>query len=208
MKKLTLLCGAVSLAVPAPACVTCNKAVQEAIFNSTFFPNLITMLSAFLVLAAVVAALAWWGARSHAGRAVNIGSQEKANPVPILTASIILGIGLGGFADGIILHQILQWHNMLSAKLTPDTAVNKAVNMFWDGVFHFFTLLVTIIGVVRLWRAGQRAGNAKNGWLLAGGLFTGWAFSTSSKASSTMTCSSCTTSASRQPMCTRGTKDF
>jgi uncharacterized membrane protein len=26
-----------------------------------------------------------------------------------------LGIGLGGFVDGIVLHQILQWHHMSTA---------------------------------------------------------------------------------------------
>lgn len=174
MKHVPALLACLFISPAAMACITCNKAIQDAIFNSTFFPNLGTMLSAFFVLAAVVAALVWWGARSHARRVAQAGRQEALNPVPLLTASIILGIGLGGFADGIVLHQILQWHNMLSAKLTPDTAVNKAVNMFWDGVFHFFTLLVTVVGVVRLWRAGQGTGHAKNGWLLAGGLSTGW----------------------------------
>lgn len=29
-------------------------------------------------------------------------------------AGILSGVGLGGFVDGIVLHQILQWHNMLS----------------------------------------------------------------------------------------------
>lgn len=41
-------------------------------------------------------------------------------------AAIVLGIGLGGFVDGIVLHQILQWHEMLSNKIPPDTLVNKA----------------------------------------------------------------------------------
>ena len=31
-------------------------------------------------------------------------------------AGILLGLGLGGFLDGIVLHQLLQVHNMLSAK--------------------------------------------------------------------------------------------
>ena len=30
-------------------------------------------------------------------------------------AGIVLGLGLGGFVDGIALHQIMQWHNMGSA---------------------------------------------------------------------------------------------
>jgi uncharacterized membrane protein len=29
---------------------------------------------------------------------------------------ILLGIGLGGFVDGIVLHQILQWHHMLTSE--------------------------------------------------------------------------------------------
>jgi hypothetical protein len=29
---------------------------------------------------------------------------------------ILLGIGLGGFVDGIVLHQILQWHHLLSSE--------------------------------------------------------------------------------------------
>jgi len=33
-----------------------------------------------------------------------------------LTApGIILGVGLGGFLDGILLHQVLQWHHMLTS---------------------------------------------------------------------------------------------
>lgn len=27
---------------------------------------------------------------------------------------LLLGLGLGGFVDGIAFHQILQWHHMLS----------------------------------------------------------------------------------------------
>ena len=38
-----------------------------------------------------------------------------------LTAGVVLGIGLGGFVDGIALHQIAQWHNMGSAILPPTT---------------------------------------------------------------------------------------
>jgi uncharacterized membrane protein len=114
------------------------------------------------------------GARQHARRALESGS-ILLTPVPLLTAATILGIGLGGFADGILLHQILQWHNMLSAKLPPEAStVNKSVNMFWDGIFHFFTLLVTLVGVIRLWRVSKNKGAAKSGTLLAGGMLLGW----------------------------------
>ncbi len=32
-----------------------------------------------------------------------------------LAAGVVLGLGLGGLVDGILLHQILQWHHMLSS---------------------------------------------------------------------------------------------
>jgi uncharacterized membrane protein len=37
----------------------------------------------------------------------------------ISKAGILLGIGLGGFVDGIVLHQIFQWHNMVSNWIPP-----------------------------------------------------------------------------------------
>jgi uncharacterized membrane protein len=31
------------------------------------------------------------------------------------TPALLLGLGLGGFIDGIVLHQVLQWHHMLTS---------------------------------------------------------------------------------------------
>jgi Predicted membrane protein (DUF2243) len=37
---------------------------------------------------------------------------------------ILLDVGLGGFADGIVLHQVLQWHHMLTSEGSyPATTV-------------------------------------------------------------------------------------
>jgi uncharacterized membrane protein len=33
---------------------------------------------------------------------------------PPKAPAFLLGIGLGGFVDGIVLHQVLQWHHMLT----------------------------------------------------------------------------------------------
>jgi uncharacterized membrane protein len=32
-----------------------------------------------------------------------------------LSVGVLFGLGLGGFFDGIVLHQVLQWHHMLSS---------------------------------------------------------------------------------------------
>jgi uncharacterized membrane protein len=69
------------------------------------------------------------------------------------TAGMLLGIGLGGFVDGIALHQILQWHNMLSNWLPPTTMEAMQRNMVWDGLFHALVWLVTLLGVFLLWSA-------------------------------------------------------
>lgn len=95
-------------------------------------------------------------------------------PQPLIAAGLLLGAGLGGFVDGIVFHQILQWHNMLSARLPPDNLVDVKVNMFWDGVFHAAVWLMTVAGLVLLFRSGRRADVPWSGRLLAGSALLGW----------------------------------
>ncbi|WP_460744124.1 DUF2243 domain-containing protein [Mariniluteicoccus endophyticus] len=45
----------------------------------------------------------------------------STRPPGIALPGILLGIGLGGFLDGILLHQILQWHHMLSSSPRPTS---------------------------------------------------------------------------------------
>jgi uncharacterized membrane protein len=92
----------------------------------------------------------------------------------IISSGILLGAGLGGFVDGILLHQILQWHNMLSSVRPPTDLVAMKFNMVWDGLFHAFTWLMTAAGLARLWRAGQRADVPWSTRTFVGSLFTGW----------------------------------
>ncbi|MBE9213216.1 DUF2243 domain-containing protein [Plectonema cf. radiosum LEGE 06105] len=79
-------------------------------------------------------------------------SQRK----PLIVAGICLGIGLGGFFDGIVLHQILQWHHMLSNVKPLTNRPNIDLNVLGDGIFHVFDFLMTVIGIVLLWQAGKR----------------------------------------------------
>jgi len=75
---------------------------------------------------------------------------------PLIAAGIMLGLGLGGFVDGILLHQILQWHHMLSSVRPLATVSDVELNMVWDGLFDAATWLSTVIGLALLWRAGAR----------------------------------------------------
>jgi len=77
---------------------------------------------------------------------------------PHLTAGVLLGLGLGGFFDGIVLHQILQWHHLLSsAGLPPDSLTDLQRNVRADGLFHGATYVFTLASVLLLWRAARRA---------------------------------------------------
>jgi uncharacterized membrane protein len=97
----------------------------------------------------------------------------RPRPFP-LSPGIVLGIGLGGFVDGIVLHQILQWHHMLtSAGYPPDTVPNLNLNTLFDGLFHAATWIATAIGLWMLHRAVRRR-RAWSGRRLLGGIAIGW----------------------------------
>ncbi len=96
------------------------------------------------------------------------------NTRPLIAAGTLLGIGLGGFIDGIIFHQILQLHSMLSAKLPQNTLVNVKTSMVWDGLFHAFTWIITAVGLALLWHAGKVKSCPWCGQTLWGALFMGW----------------------------------
>ena len=101
-------------------------------------------------------------------------SEHATNQKPLVTAGIFLGIGLGGFLDGITLHQLLQTHNMLSAIRPKDSVANMEINMFWDGLFHLLTWIMTAIGLWLLWKAGTRRDVPWSGKTFLGALFLGW----------------------------------
>jgi uncharacterized membrane protein len=75
---------------------------------------------------------------------------------PLITSGYVLGFGLGGFFDGIVLHQLLQWHHLVSSVYPTDTVAGLEVNTLWDGVFHIAMYVVTLVGLYLLWRAIMR----------------------------------------------------
>ena len=69
-----------------------------------------------------------------------------------LWGTLLVGVGLGGFVDGIVLHQLLQWHHMLSStKRWPVTTEHGLkVNTLADGIFHAGMWVVVLAGVLLL----------------------------------------------------------
>jgi uncharacterized membrane protein len=95
---------------------------------------------------------------------------------PSTVPTLGLGLGLGGFLDGIVLHEILQWHHMVShvAGYPVDTVAGLEGNVVADGFFHVATWLLVWAGTtmtVVSWRRGRLAPN----WSFhVGLLLCGW----------------------------------
>lgn len=155
-------------------CISCNKGIQDALYNSSFLPNLFTIIVGFIILGLIVLAFAFFSFKKYKIHAAYNSDKALLNPVPLSTTSVILGIGIGGFVDGILFHQILQLHGMVSNKLAIDTVVGKAVNMFWDGIFHAVTLTAVIIGIISLIRLLKKKNINPSPKLAGGGFFAGW----------------------------------
>lgn len=156
-------------------CISCNKSLQDALCNSTSYPNLPVMLSAFIVLAIIISLAAWLSIRRFEVKDTTISHQASDQAhIPLAAASVVLGIAVGGFCDGIVFHEILQWHGMLTNKIAANTLINKNVNVFWDGIFFGFIWITTIIGLYLLWQLLHRPFINRSGLLLSGGMFLGW----------------------------------
>jgi uncharacterized membrane protein len=80
-------------------------------------------------------------------------NQSDNKLTKFIAAGVLLGMGAAAFFDGIVLHQILQWHHMVSSIRPLNTQANIELNTFWDGVFHVGAALLTIAGLILFWRA-------------------------------------------------------
>jgi uncharacterized membrane protein len=96
-----------------------------------------------------------------------------AKPFP-MAAGVWLGLGLGGFFDGIVLHQMLQWHHMLSSWYPINSLKNLRLNTLADGVFHSATYVFVVLGIYLLWRAGRRSRLDWSNRALIGAILIGW----------------------------------
>jgi uncharacterized membrane protein len=79
-------------------------------------------------------------------RARSEGTEPSARPrlAPVIFTGGLLGIGIAGFVDESIFHQLLQWHNFY-------WATDERGRILSDGLFHVGSTLVLLWGALRLW---------------------------------------------------------
>jgi uncharacterized membrane protein len=89
-------------------------------------------------------------------------------------AALVLGVALAMFFDGIVLHQVLQWHRMISStSWAGDRVAGVDATLLADGLFHLAALLVAAAGVALLWAATREASRRPAWGELVGGLLVG-----------------------------------
>ncbi len=102
-------------------------------------------------------------------------AKEYSGRRRVVWGTVLLGLGLGGFFDGVLLHQILQWHHMVtSAGYPANTVENLELNTLLDGLFHASTYVMTAVGLGLLWSAARLPHVRWSTRLLIGGLLVGW----------------------------------
>lgn len=89
-------------------------------------------------------------------------SSTRVAAPPSRLPGLLYGLGLGGFVDGIVLHQVLQWHHMVSdtAGHPMTTLAGLEANTLADGFFHVAAWFLVVAGAVtmlRSWRQGRVA---------------------------------------------------
>lgn len=69
-------------------------------------------------------------------------------------AGYLLGFALSGFFDGILLHQVLQWHHLLLGVRSAPFQ-DMRVQILADGLFHLLMYMIAIAGLWSLWRGRE-----------------------------------------------------
>ena len=103
-------------------------------------------------------------------------SLEASTARPPKAPALLVGAGLGGFVDGIVLHQILQWHHILTdtGDHPAGTVAGLEDNTLADGLFHLSTWLFVAAGIALTIRAWQRGELAPPWRFHVGLMLAGW----------------------------------
>jgi uncharacterized membrane protein len=83
---------------------------------------------------------------------------------------LLLGVSLWGLFDGILLHQVLQWHHLLSL-LESQSVQDIRTQIMADGLLHVLMYVLACIGLLLLWRSNRSHAQARSSALLGTTLF-------------------------------------
>lgn len=112
--------------------------------------------------------------RTHSTQPIEVSQSQHQERRSVIAAGVLFGLGFGGFFDGVVLHQILQWHHMLTNAGFADTTVaGLKVNTLADGLFHAVTYSFTLSGLLVLWRALERGTLSWSSRIFGGALLIG-----------------------------------
>ena len=84
----------------------------------------------------------------------------------LFIAGIILGLGLLGAIDGIVFHQLLQWHHMVLSD-------NIQLEIFTDGLFTALFSAKLIWGGVKIFQDARKNQLGSSWRIFLGGIFIG-----------------------------------
>lgn len=84
----------------------------------------------------------------------------------LFVAGFILGLGVLGAIDGIVFHQLLQWHHMV---LSP----NLQLEIFTDGLFTALFSAMLIWGGMKIFKDARRNEIGDSWKIFLGGIFIG-----------------------------------
>jgi uncharacterized membrane protein len=90
------------------------------------------------------------------------------------TAAVLLGIGLGGLVDNILLQQLLQLHFMVSAVVPPTDVAALRTNIRWGGVYDAVCWCTAAAGAIALYRAARHRMPVPSPRSFAGSVLLGW----------------------------------
>jgi uncharacterized membrane protein len=92
----------------------------------------------------------------------------------VRNAAILLGVGLGGLLNSVVLHQIVQWHGLLSWQLPLGTLEATRRNLEASGWFNLVALGVSFGAAWMLMHAIRDSGRVPSPRAFLGDVLLGW----------------------------------
>jgi uncharacterized membrane protein len=88
-----------------------------------------------------------------------------------LLAPVLVGVGLIGTLDEVLLHQVLHWHHFYDVTTDLRDPTTSRVGLLTDGIFHVVSTFLLVWGVLTLRRVPRFRSDLVGGILIGAGGF-------------------------------------